>query len=144
MKVTEKEFITRYIKKHSETSSKIFPDDFTNLSDTEKLELPHKTLLLGAEFFGAVEILTTEGTPVLLAESIHKAKYILYANLNRSGNIIIPKNENEIKTAVENYEKHLDWILIDIEEELKKNSPESRNLHSVTNEIFLKLNLVRY
>ena len=144
MKVTEKEFITRYIKKHSETSSKIFPDDFTNLSDTEKLELPHKTLVLGPEFFGAVEILTTEGTPVLLAESIHKAKYILYANLNRSGNIIIPKKENEIKTAVENYEKHLDWILIDIEEELKKNLPESRNLHSVTNEIFLKLNLVRY
>jgi hypothetical protein len=142
--VTEKEFISRYIKKHSETSSKIFPDDFTNLTDTEKLEMPNKTLVLGSEFFGAVEILTTESTPVLQAESIHKAKYIVYANLNRSGNIIIPKNKNEIKTAVENYEKHLDWILLDIEEDLKKELPESRNLHSVTNEIFLKLNLVHY
>ena len=106
--------------------------------------MPHKTLVLGNEFFGVVEILTTEGTPVLQAESIHKAKYIVYANLNRSGNIIIPKNKNEIKTAVENYEKHLDWILLDIEEDLKKELPESRNLHSVTNEIFLKSNLVRY
>jgi len=142
--MTEKEFISRYISKHSETSSKIFPDDFTNLTDTEKLEMPNKTLVLGSEFFGAVEILTTEGTPVLQAESIHKAKYIVYANLNRSGNIIIPKNEYEINIAVENYEKHLDWILLDIEEELSKKLPESRNLHSVTNEIFLKLNLVRY
>jgi len=144
MKVTEKEFITRYIKKHSETNSKIFPDDFTKLTDTEQLELPHKTLVLGSEFFGAVEILTTEGTPILQAESIHKAKYIVYANLNRRGNIIIPKNEYEIKTAVENYEKHLDWILLDIEEELSKELPDSRNLHSISNAIFLKLNLVHY
>jgi uncharacterized protein related to proFAR isomerase len=142
--VTEKEFISRYINKHTEINNKIFPDGFANLTETEKLEIPNKTLVLGSEFFGSVEILTTEGTPVLQAESIHKAKYIVYANLNRSGNIIIPKKENEIKTAVENYEKHLDWILLDIEEQLKKKLPESRNLHSVTNEIFLKLNLVRY
>ena len=142
--MTEKEFISQYINKHYKTSSKIFPDDFTNLTDTEKLELPQKTLVLGNEFFGVVEILTTEGTPVLQAENIHKAKYIVYANLNRSGNIIIPKSEYEIKTAVENYEKYLDWILLDIEEELKKKLPDSRNLHSVTNEIFLKLNLVHY
>ncbi len=142
--MTEKEFISQYINKHYETSSKIFPDDFTNLTDTEKLEMPNKTLVLGNEFFGAIEILTTEGTPVLQADNIHKAKYIVYANFNRSSNIIIPKSEYEIKTAVENYEKHLDWILLDIEEELKTKLPDSRNLHSVTNEIFLKLNLVRY
>jgi hypothetical protein len=142
--VTEKEFISQYINKHYKTSSKIFPDDFTNLTDTEKLELPQKTLVLGNEFFGVVEILTTEGTPVLQADNIHKAKYIVYANLNRSGNIIIPKSEYEIKTAVENYEKYLDWILLDVEEELKTKLPDSRNLHSVTNEIFLKLSLVHY
>jgi len=100
--------------------------------------------VLGSEFFGAVEILTTEGTPVLQAESIHKAKYIVYANINRSGNIILPNIEDEIKSAVEKYENHLDWILLDIEEELKKKLPKSRNFHSVTNEIFLKLNLVRH
>lgn len=142
--MTEKEFISHYINKHSETSSKIFPDDFTNLTDTEKLEMPHKTLVLGNEFFGVVEILTIEGKPVLQVDNIHKAKYIVYANLNRSSNIIIPKSEYEIKTAVENYEKYLDWILLDIEDKLKQKLPESRNLLSVTNEIFLKLNLVRY
>ena len=123
--MTEKEFISQYINKHSETSNKIFPDDFTNLSDTEKLEMPPNTLVLGSEFFGAVEILTTEGTPILQAESIHKAKYIVYANLNRSGNIIIPKNEYEIKTAVENYEKHLDWILLISLKFMVKNLPKN-------------------
>ena len=106
--------------------------------------MPHKTLVLGNEFFGVVEILTIEGKPVLQVDNFHKAKYIVYANLNRSSNIIIPKSEYEIKTAVENYEKYLDWILLDIEDKLKQKLPESRNLLSVTNEIFLKLNLVRY
>ena len=142
--MTEKKFITQYINKYTEVNSKIFPDDFTNQTETEKLDIPDKTLVLGSELFGSVEILTTEGAPVLQAESIYKAKYILYANSNRGSKIIIPKNDNDIKTAVENYEKHLDWILLDIEEQLKKNLPESRNLHSLTNEIFLKLNLVRY
>ncbi len=95
--MTEKEFISRYINKHSETSNKIFPDDFTNLTDTEKLEMPNKTLVLGNEFFGAIEILTTEGTPVLQADNIHKAKYIVYANFNRSGNIIIPIMNMKLK-----------------------------------------------
>lgn len=142
--MTEKEFVLHYIKNHSEKDQKIFPNDFANLTDIEKLELPQKSLVLGNEFFGSIEITTTESTPVLQVQSIHKAKYIVYANLNRNGDIIIPKSENEIKTAVENYEKHLDWLLLDIEEMLKKNLLESRNLHSITNEIFLKLNLVRY
>lgn len=142
--MTEKEFISRYINKHAEINSKNFPDDFTNLTETEELAIPDKTLVLGSELFGSVEILTTEGEPVLQAETIHKAKYILYANSKRRGKIIIPQKDDDIKAAVENYEKHLDWILLNIEEELKKDLPESRNLHSVTNEIFLKLNLVRY
>ena len=142
--MTEKEFVSHYIKKHSEKNHKTFPNDFSNLTDIEKLELPQKSLVLGNEFFGSIEILTTEGTPVLQAESIHKAKFIVYANLNRSGNIIIPKSENEIKTSLENYEQYLDHVLLDIENELKKEIPESRNLHSVSNEIFMKLNLVRY
>lgn len=142
--MTEKEFISRYISKHTEINSKNFPDDYTNLNDTKELFIPDKTLVLGSELFGSVEILTTEGEPVLQAETIHKAKYILYANSNRRGKIIIPNKDGDIKAAVENYEKHLDWILLDIEEELKKDLPESRNLHSITNEIFLKLNLVRY
>lgn len=142
--MTEKEFISRYISKHNEINSKNFPDDFANLTDIEELTIPNKTLVLGSELFGSYEILTTEGEPVLNVESIHKAKYILYANSNRSSNIIIPKREIDIKGAVDNYEKYLDWILFDITEEMKKKLPESRNLFSVTNEIFLKLNLVRY
>jgi hypothetical protein len=142
--VTEKEFISRYISKHTEITRKYFPDDYTNLTDCEELSVPDKTLVMGSELFGSVEILTTEGEPVLQVENIHKAKYILYANSNRTGKIIIPKKDDDINAAVENYEKHLDWILLNIEEELKKDLPESRNLHSITNEIFLKLNLVRY
>ena len=67
--MTEKEFISRYISKHTEINSKNFPDDYTNLNNTKELFIPDKTLVLGSELFGSVEILTTEGEPVLQAET---------------------------------------------------------------------------
>jgi len=78
--VTEKEFISQYINKQSETSSKIFPHDFTILTDTEKLEMPHKILVLGKEFFSVFEILTTDGIHVLQAESILKPSTLFMPN----------------------------------------------------------------
>jgi hypothetical protein len=142
--VTEEKFVSQYIKKHAETNIKNFPDDFIVVSDNEILENPHKTLVLGNEFFGNYEILTADGMPFIQAENIHKAKYIVYASRHFDSNIMIPKNDSEIKTAVENYEKYLDWILLDIEESFKIEVPKSPNIYSVSNEIFMKLNMVRY
>ena len=142
--MTKKQFVSQYIKKQSESVPKKFPDDYIAASSTDKLELPQKTLVLGNEFFGQHEIMTTEGNSVLLAENIYKAKYIIYASKDRGSSIIIPKDYNEIKVAVENYEKYLDLILMDIKTNFKKNFPDSPDINSVSSEIFTKLNLVRY
>ena len=143
-KVTKKEFVSQYIKKHNESLTRKFPDDFIIPTVKEKIELPQKTLVLGNEFFGQHEILTTEGSSVLLAENIYKAKYIIYAGKDRRRSVLIPKDYIELKSGVESYEKYLDSILMDIKENFEKNFPESPDINSVLNEIFSKLNLIRY
>ena len=143
-KVTKKEFISQYIKKQSESIAKKFPDDFISPTSVKRLEIPQKTLVLSDEFFGQYEILTTEGAPVLQAENIYIAKYVIYASKNRISPIAIPENDNEIRTAVESYERHLDLILMNIKESFRKYFLDSPDINSVSSEIFTKLNLVRY
>ena len=143
-KVTKKEFVSQYIKKQSESIAKKFPDDFITPTSVKRLEIPQKTLVLSDEFFGQYEILTTEGIPVFQAENIYMAKYVIYTSKDRRGSFTIPTDNNEIRTAVESYEKYLDSILMDIKESFKKNFPDSPNINSVSSEIFTKLNLIRY
>ena len=138
-----KEFVSQYINNSSGKETKNFPDDFTELTDPKKLELPHKTIVLGNEFFGQFEITTTDGTPLLQASNIHEAKYIVYANRQRSGNVLIPKDSSEIKKAVEKYEEYLDSVLHDIEGSFLNEFPNSPELNQTTNEIFSKLGLIR-
>ena len=140
--MTEKEFISRFIKKHS-NDLKNFPEEFINLESTKELTIPVETLLLGNELFGSYEIIKTDGTPVLQVDSIQKAKYINYARRKRSGTIRIPKDESLIIQAVEKYDAYLDSLLQEITEEFKYIFPDSQKIHSATSEIFKKLNLVR-
>jgi hypothetical protein len=130
-KVTKKEFVSQYIKKQSESIAKKFPDDFITPTSVKRLEIPQKTLVLGDEFFGQYEILTTEGIPVLQAENIYTAKYVIYTSKDRRSSITIPKNDNEIRIAVESYERYLDSILMDIKESFKKNFQDSPDINSV-------------
>jgi len=140
--VTEKEFISHYIKKHS-NDLKNFPEEFINLESTKELTIPAETLVLGNELFGSYEIIKTDGAPILQAESIQKAKYIIYASGKRSGTIHIPEDASLIIQAVEKYDAYLDSLLHEIEMEFKNEFPDSQNIHSATSEIFKKLNLVR-
>ena len=94
--------------------------------------------------FGKIELVTTEGETAFLAENIYQAKYIVYCKKNSIEDVKIPINNDEIKAAVVNYEKYLDGILSDIKEEIKKHSIDIKQLHIISNEIFVKLNLVRY
>lgn len=141
--MTVKEFVSQYVNSHTDKNIKKFPDDFIKLSDPKKLELPPKTSVLGNEFFGQFEILSTEGTPLLQASDIFEAKYIVYANKQRKGTILIPKISAEIKKVVELYEEYLDSVLHDIEGSFLNEFPNSPELHKTTNEIFLKLGLSR-
>ena len=141
--MTIKGFISQYLNNHVDKDVKNFPEDFAKLNDSKKLELPPKTIVLGNEFFGQYEIITTDDTPLLQAANIFEAKYIVYASRQRTGVILIPQNSTEIKEAVDHYEEYLDSILHDIEGSFLNEFPNSSELHKTTSEIFLKLGLVR-
>ncbi len=142
--MTEKEFISEWIKKISKEQTKKFPEDFANFKDYNEIELPGKTLVIGQQFFGSFEVITVNGSLVLHAESHDKAKYIVYANKEKPATIKIPSDENEIKKAVSQYEKYIDSIIKQIETDYKKKFPGIKNSAGVVNEIFRVLNFTRY
>jgi hypothetical protein len=141
--VTEKEFVSAEIARLKNEGIKNFPDDFINEAEMSIFETTGKTLFMGNHFFNKYEIITADGSPVFQEENLHRAKYIVYSSRTSKNKILIPQNETEIKSAVENFEKHLDSLLISIHQNYSKNFPQSQNKHSVINEIFRKLNLVR-
>ena len=141
--MTEKDFISEEIGRLKNEGIKNFPVDFSNNFEMTELETPGKTLFMGNNIFGHYEIITSDGTPVFQFDNLSKAKYIVYSSINSSKKIQIPADEAGIKIIVGNYEKYLDSLLISIQEDFKKEFPLSQNQHSVSNEIFRKLNLVR-
>ncbi|MDO8549836.1 MAG: hypothetical protein Q7S39_06775 [Ignavibacteria bacterium] len=139
-----KEFISSWVSKLASDGIKIFPADFISLDNNyTEFRLPEKTLLIGEEFFGKYEIITADGNPVLHVNHYLEAKYILYANRNTPGLVLVPSDEFELKKAIQMYESYLDSIIKDIEINYKKTFPEEKNSKSIVNEIFRQLNLVR-
>lgn len=141
--MTGKEFISKKVKELSSEGIKNFPDDFIISCDTTSLTLPGETLIIGNEFFGMYEIITSKGNLFGQPESFIKAKYIVYSGKHRDKTISIPLEEKNIEAMVRNYEKYLDTILRQIDNEYIKNFPDGNELHSITNDIFRKLNLNR-
>ena len=69
---------------------------------------------------------------------------MVYAGKKKVLNVKMPNDTSELKKVLINYEKYLDSILIKIQTDYKKTFQSNVNLHSVTNEIFHSLNLIRY
>lgn len=107
------------------------------------LTLPDETLIIGNEFFGSFEIITSKGTTYELTDSLIKAKYIVYAGKHRNEKIQIPREENDIEIVVKNYEKYLDGLLKQIESDYQTKFPEGDEIQIASNEIFRKLHLYR-
>ena len=141
--MTEKEFIKKWVTEIGGLL-KTFPEDFIDNTQCEKMKLPGKSLVQGSELFGSYEILDTEGNPFTQVSDQYKLKYILYANRNKPSEIFIPKEEDKIKSAVKNYETHIDSFLIGIEKEYKNDFPTSKNFKEISNSIFYNLNIQRY
>jgi hypothetical protein len=141
--MNEKKFISSWVSKLASANIKNFPGDFISLTNYTELKLPGKTLLIGEEFFGKFEIITPDGNSVLHTENYLQAKFVLYANRNTPELIRLPKDENEIRQAVQKYELYIDSIIKENEIDYKKTFPEEKNSKSVVNEIFRQLNLVR-
>ncbi len=141
--MTRKEFISAWLSKITNDGIQQFSSAFIPANNTEVLNLPAKTLIIGEEFFGTFEIIATDGTPVLNADSYAKAKYIIYANRTKPGKILIPKDNLQLKAAISKYENYLDEIIKKIVEGYKKDFPGDKNAGAAVNEIFKLLNLVR-
>ncbi len=144
MTETEKLFAKRWITELAGGVLKSFPADFISGTETTRLELPQKQLLLGPELFGNFEIIDIEGNLFLNSETIEKAKFILYANRTKLAAVNIPVNNDDIKNSVRQYEIHLDNLLRGLEKEYKSEFQSSKNFHEVSNYIFISLNLSRY
>ncbi|MFO7447520.1 MAG: hypothetical protein R6W90_14210 [Ignavibacteriaceae bacterium] len=142
--MTEKEFITNHAGKLWADSIKKFPDDFHIAKDVREIELPGKALVIGEEFFGAFEILTVNGNPVYHADNHEEAKFIIYANREKTTSVYLPNKLKDIKAANLKYESYLDSLIKDIESEYRAAFPGLKNQAGVVNEIFRALNLTRY
>ena len=141
--MNEKDFIFSKSKDLSLSGLNNFPQDFTNSKKTSTIEVPEKVLLLGKEFFGSFEVTSVTGDFVLSFQNEFEAKYVVYASHNRKNKIIIPVEHSEIRSAVEEYEKYLDKLLLEIKNDYQKKINNGKNITLVSNEIFKKLNLTR-
>lgn len=142
--MSEKEFVNKWTKLLSDEGIKKFPAEFADLNDYVLIELPKQTLILGKEFFGAYEILTTSGESVYQASDLNEAKFILYAGRNCSGKVILPLSKNETGLSIKKYEAYIDSILLKVQKDFNQEFQNNKNFSSVSNDIFKILNLTRY
>lgn len=142
--MNEKLFIQNWIDRIHKDGIKKFPQDFIDESLLESISIPIKTIVMGQEFFGSFEIITTKGELVYQASTIDEAKFFLYSAKERNGNAYLPKDRSKIKSTLESYNSILDDLIDQIKKDYKKNFPDGKNLLTITNEIFQKLNLIRY
>lgn len=142
--MSEKEFISFWTKKLSDGKTKPFPGEFIGECSLSEIKLPGTSLTLGDELFGSVEIVDTHGNSVIMAESLPKAKYILYGSNNKPSSLKIPDDEKVLAESVKKYEKYMDSILKEIETDYKSKFQETKNFPRVSLEIFNSLNLRRY
>ena len=142
--MTLKEFTSNWCEKIRNDGIKTFPDDFLLNSEVEEIPLPGKPLIIGNEFFGHHEILTTDGSSVMQVENHDKAKYLVYASRYKLNKVMVPKTENEIKAVIASYHHYLDGIISLIKTDYNKNFPSSKNFNQTANEIFRILNIIKY
>jgi hypothetical protein len=142
--LNEKIFIDNCLSKIQSSGIKEFPLHFLDETQLDIISIPVKTLVIGKEFFGALEIITTDGESVYQASNYDEAKFVVYSSKERNGKTYIPKDKSLIKSLVDTYNNYLDDILNQIKKDYKKNFPDGKNVHAVSNEIFQKLNLIRY
>ena len=141
--MNEADFIFSKSKELQQSGIKQFPSDFIDRKKLSDIEVPDKVLVLGKEFFGSYEVTSATGDFVLSFTNESEAKYIVYASRNRKSKIKIPCDQVLIKKSVDEYEKYLDKLLLDIKNDYLKKFINGKNFTSVSNEIFKKLNLTR-
>ena len=138
------EFEDSLIKKISSEYLQPFPDHFIEGRVSVILELPQKPLMKGSELFGNYEIIDIDGNIVLTTDNLDKVKYILYSNRNFPTSVKIPKEDNELKLNVKEYERHLDEVIKMVQEDFIKHFADPSKFTSTINKIFQRLKLQRH
>ena len=141
--MSEADFIFSKSKELKLAGIKEFPLDFIDKKNLSELEVPDKVLVLGKEFFGSYEVTSATGDFVLSFTNESEAKYIVYGSRNRKSKIKIPRDQVSIQKSVDEYEKYLDKLLLEIKNDYLRKFSNGKNFTSVSNEIFKKLNLAR-
>lgn len=142
--MNEKSFIDSWLNRIQSTGIKRFPLDFIDESNLDIISIPTKTLIIGKEFFGEYEIITTEGESIYHAPNYNEAKFIVYSSKERDSKAYLPKDRSKIKVLVDSYHNFLDDLLTQIKNDYKNIFKDGKNVNAVSNEIFKKLNLIRY
>ena len=137
-------FIDHWVNKIQSDGIKKFPHHFIAEQNLQSHSIPAKTLVIGQEFFGSYEIITTDGEQVYQAQDHDEAKFFVYSSRERNGKAYLPKEKAQIKMIINLYHSYLDDLLNQIKKDYKRNFPDEKDLHSVTSEIFKRLNLIRY
>ena len=138
------EFEKKWLNQINSGLLKKFPDDFISNLEFEIFSLPEKSISRGSEIFGVYEIIDVDGYTFFQSENLSEIKYILYASRNTSKRIKLLKDKSVFENVVQNYEKHIDEILKNIESDYKRNFPGSKNFIPVSNRIFKFANLTRF
>jgi hypothetical protein len=143
MNKQENELIKQLTSKIKSSNLKSFPDDFISNSIFFEESIPEKILVLGSEFFGHYEIITTDGEPFKMVDNLKVAKYYIYSSIKRKSFIKIPKIETDLINSVDAYENYFDEIVRMIDNEIIKNG-FGYNRFKITNQIIQHLNLIRF
>lgn len=141
--MTLKEFISKKVRDFSSEGLKIFPADFYIPGEATSIILPSETLIIGNEFFGTYEVLTISGNSFCYADSLSRAKYLVYSARQKNRDIQIPLNEKDIDATLKGYENYLYSLIRQIEKEYKAEFSDGKDAHTVVNKIFRMLNLTR-
>lgn len=142
--MNEKYFVENWISKIHSSGIKQFPLEFIDGSQLETIIIPVKTLVVGQEFFGTYDVITTDGQSIYQTSNIDEAKFFVYSSKERNGKAYLPKEKSKMKNLLNTYNHYLDELLNQIKLDYKKYFPEGKNLQAVSNEIFKKLNVIRY
>lgn len=141
--MTEQEFIKKWIEKIENDLLTKFPDDYIKKYKTKTFQLPGKSFSIASELFGQYEVLDVDNEIVIQTDDNSLVKYLLYANRTKPASVLVPVANNELQTAVKEYEKLLDSIIKEVMHEIKIVLPASDQL-KVSNQIFNRINLTRY
>ncbi len=142
--MTESEFIAGWISSISSEGLKNFSNNLPEGFSAHEIPLPGKALVMGNNFFGVYEVLTTDGSAVFHSEDLITAKYILYANRNRPASMQIPIDKEIVKKAVNDYENYIDSLIKKIDADFKQHFQNKKDSSFVITAIFKALDVTRY